>query len=98
MAEQGNKNPYKWASSTIAHILQKHEHLGHTVNFKTRKHFKDKKSHYVGKDQWMIFEDTHEMKIAYLIQSAGTKYRENHRNKGFRHIQSDRKPFLVCEP
>ncbi|MDE7416278.1 MAG: recombinase zinc beta ribbon domain-containing protein, partial [Lachnospiraceae bacterium] len=54
------KNPYKWGSSTIAHILQKHEYLGHTVNFKTRKHFKDKKSHYVGKDQWLIFEDTHE--------------------------------------
>ena len=53
------KNPYKWGSSTIAHILQKHEYLGHTVNFKTRKHFKDKKSHYVDKDQWLIFEDTH---------------------------------------
>ncbi len=26
----------------------------------TRKHFKDKKSHYVDKDQWLIFEDTHE--------------------------------------
>ena len=53
------KNPYKWQSSTIAHILQKHEYLGHTVNFKTRKHFKDKKSHYVDKNQWLIFEDTH---------------------------------------
>lgn len=53
------KYPYKWTSSTIAHILQKHEYLGHTVNFKTRKHFKDKKSHYVDKDQWLIFEDTH---------------------------------------
>lgn len=38
------KYPYKWTSSTIAHILQKHEYLGHTVNFKTRKHFKDKKA------------------------------------------------------
>ena len=53
------KYPYKWTSSTIAHILSKHEYLGHTVNFKTRKHFKDKKSHYVDKDQWLIFEDTH---------------------------------------
>ncbi len=39
------KNPYKWGSFTIAHILQKHEYLGHTVNFKTRKHFKDKNRH-----------------------------------------------------
>lgn len=54
------ENPYKWGSSTIVHILSKHEYLGHTVNFKTRKHFKDKKSHYVPKDQWLIFENTHE--------------------------------------
>jgi len=53
------KYPYTWRSSTVAHILQKHEYLGHTVNFKTRKHFKDKKSHYVEKDQWLIFKDTH---------------------------------------
>lgn len=54
------KNPYKWCSSTVCHILAKHEYLGHTVNFKTRKHFKDKKSHYVPQDQWLIFENTHE--------------------------------------
>lgn len=54
------KNPYHWGSSTICHILAKQEYLGHTVNFKTRKHFKDKKSHYVPQDQWLIFENTHE--------------------------------------
>ncbi len=54
------KNPYNWCSSTVCNILAKHEYLGHTVNFKTRKHFKDKKSHYVSKDQWLIFENTHE--------------------------------------
>ena len=40
--------------------FEKREYLGHTVNFKTRKHFKDKKSHYVGEDQWTVFEDTQE--------------------------------------
>ncbi len=54
------KDPYHWGSSTVCHILAKREYLGHTVNFKTRKHFKDKKSHYVPQDQWLIFEDTHE--------------------------------------
>ena len=34
--------------------------IGHTVNFKTRKHFKDKKSHYVDESEWTIFENTHE--------------------------------------
>ena len=51
---------YGWGSSTIVNILDKREYLGHTVNFKTRKHFKDKKSHYVPEDEWTIFEDTHE--------------------------------------
>ena len=41
-------------------ILKKREYLGHTVNFKTRKHFKDKKSHYVDESEWTIFENSHE--------------------------------------
>lgn len=52
--------PYRWCSSTIASILKKKEYLGHTVNLKTRKHFKDKKSKYVSEDKWLIFENTHE--------------------------------------
>ena len=54
------KDVYGWGSSSIVEILKKHEYLGHTVNFKTRKHFKDKKSHYVPEDEWTIFEHTHE--------------------------------------
>ena len=51
---------YRWSASTIVEILKKQEYLGHTVNFKTRKHFKDKKSHYVDESEWTIFENTHE--------------------------------------
>ena len=54
------KDPYGWGSSTIVSILKKREYLGHTINFKTRKHFKDKKSHYVDESEWTIFENTHE--------------------------------------
>ena len=54
------KDVYGWGSSTICNILEKREYLGHTINFKTRKHFKDKKSHYVSEDEWTIFENTHE--------------------------------------
>ena len=49
------KDVYGWGSSTIVNLLDKREYLGHTVNFKTRKHFKDKKSHYVPEDEWTIF-------------------------------------------
>ena len=54
------KDPYGWGSSTIVHLLKKREYLGHTVNFKTRKHYKDKKSRYVDESEWMVFESTHE--------------------------------------
>ena len=54
------KDPYGWGSSVVVHILKKREYLGHTVNFKTQKHFKDKKSHYVDESEWTIFENTHE--------------------------------------
>ena len=37
------KDPYGWGSSTIVNILKKREYLGHTINFKTRKHFKEEK-------------------------------------------------------
>lgn len=54
------KDIYAWGSSTVVGILKKREYLGHTVNFKTEKHFKDKKSHYVSEDNWVIFENTQE--------------------------------------
>jgi len=53
-------DPYRWGSSTVAGILKKREYLGCTVNFKTQKHFKDKKSHYVSEDNWVVFEGTQE--------------------------------------
>ena len=54
------EHPYRWSSSTVASILTKKEYLGHTVNFKTRKHFKDKKSHYVAQKYWQVFDNTQE--------------------------------------
>ena len=51
---------YRWSTSTVVEILKKREYLGHTINFKTRKHFKDKKSHYVDENEWTIFENTHD--------------------------------------
>ena len=61
------KDVYGWGSSTICNLLEKREYLGHTINFKTRKHFKDKKSHYVPEDEWTIFENTHEAIIDQTV-------------------------------
>ena len=78
------KDPYAWGSSTVTAILDKREYCGDTVNFKTRKHLKDKKSHYVDESQWTIFEDTHEPIIDRLtfenckrLRANNTKRRPN---------------------
>ena len=71
------KDPYGWGSSTIVNILKKREYLGHTINFKTRKHFKDKKSHYVSEDEWTIFENTHEAIIDQQTFDMVQKIRSN---------------------
>ena len=71
------KDPHGWGSSTIVNILKKREYLGHTINFKTRKHFKDKKSHYVSEDEWTIFENTHEAIIDQQTFDLVQKIRSN---------------------
>ncbi len=71
------KDIYGWGSSTVVEILKKREYLGHTVNFKTRKHYKDKKSHYVPEDEWTIFENTHEAIIDQQTFDLVQKIRSN---------------------
>jgi len=56
-----NEHPYSWNYSTVTQILAKIEYAGFTANFKGEKpNFKSKK--YVAKprEEWSIFEDTHE--------------------------------------
>ena len=71
------KDPYNWSSSTIVGILERREYLGHTVNFKTRKHFKDSHSHYVDEDLWVIFENTQEPIIEQETFNLVQKIRNN---------------------
>ena len=52
---------HAWDKSTVTHILERIEYLGHTVNGKTyRKSYKNKKSIKRGRSEWQIFENTHE--------------------------------------
>ena len=41
-------------------ILTRQEYCGDVVNFKTTKHFRDKRNHYVDRSQWQITENVHE--------------------------------------
>ena len=54
-------DPYRWSSTTIRSILRNQDYIGNTVNCKTRvKSFKVKKQIRLPKEEWLIFENTHE--------------------------------------
>ena len=54
-------NPYNWSGYMVGQILSKQEYMGHTVNFRSHKvSYKDKSSVPNPKDEWLIFENTHE--------------------------------------
>ncbi|MEO3156398.1 recombinase family protein, partial [Ruminococcus bicirculans (ex Wegman et al. 2014)] len=57
--DNGHKNAklHRWGNETIAHILEKAEYCGHTVNFRTHvKSYKNKKRVDNPKEDWLIFE------------------------------------------
>ena len=54
-------NPYNWSGYIVGSILSKPEYMGHTVNFRSHKQsYKDKNPVMNPKEDWMIFENTHE--------------------------------------
>ena len=53
------ENRCKWNKATLTHILTRQEYCGDIVNFKTAKHFRDKRNHYVDRSQWQITENVH---------------------------------------
>ena len=54
------ENRDNWNKATITHILKRQEYCGDVVNFKTEKHYRDKRNHYVDKEKWQIIENVHE--------------------------------------
>ena len=53
--------PDVWVQTTVASILENPTYLGHTVNFRTKKKsYKSKKKIDLPKEDWVIFENTHE--------------------------------------
>ena len=54
-------NPYNWSGYIVGSILSKPEYMGHTVNFRSHKQsYKDKNPVMNPKEEWLIFENTHE--------------------------------------
>ena len=70
------KHCYEWNSSTVSKIIARPEYAGHTVNLRTAKeHFKDKKTTWKPKEDWLIFENTHEAIVEQAIWDAAQKCR-----------------------
>ena len=79
--DNGHKNAklHRWGNETIAHILEKAEYCGHTVNFRTHvKSYKNKKRVENPKEDWLIFENTHE---AIITQQEFDLVQELRKNK-----------------
>ena len=75
-------HPELWTVSAIRRILSNPIYLGNTVNFRTKK--KSYKSHsvvYLPKDEWVIFEDTHEAIIDRDTFDTVQKLREGARRR-----------------
>ena len=54
-------NPYNWSGYIVGNILAKPEYMGHTVNFRSHKQsYKDKSPVMNPKEEWLVFENTHE--------------------------------------
>lgn len=74
-----NANLNRWGMETISGILEKPEYAGHTVNFRTHvKSYKNKKRVDNPKEDWLIFENTHE---AIIPQQEFDLVQELRKNK-----------------
>lgn len=73
-------DPFLWHDSTVARLLTRVEYLGHTANFKTyRKSYKNKKQMHNDREEWQIFENTHEAIIDQETFDIVQKIRDGRR-------------------
>ncbi|MCL2355324.1 MAG: DUF4368 domain-containing protein [Oscillospiraceae bacterium] len=86
-----------WNAPMVAHILEKMEYIGHTVNFryKTRS-FKDSTTIKRPKDEWKIFENTHEAIIDEETWELVQKLRQSKRRPTKTGKQSMFSGLLFC--
>jgi DNA invertase Pin-like site-specific DNA recombinase len=71
-----DKYRYEWNSSSVAKILSRQEYAGHTVNLRTQKDsYKDKKITWKAKEEWLVFENTHEPIVSQETWDTAQKCR-----------------------
>jgi DNA invertase Pin-like site-specific DNA recombinase len=73
-------NPHTWHGSTVAKILRTLEYCGHLINLKTTTtDFKNRKTKMKPQDEWLIFENHHEVIIKQEVFDTVQKLRETPR-------------------
>ena len=51
---------FKWNKCSVTRILERQEYCGDVVNFRTTKHYRDRRNQYVDRSEWHITENVHE--------------------------------------
>ena len=93
-------NRYKWNKATLTHILTRQEYCGDVVNFKTTKHFRDKRNHYVDRSQWQITENVHDIskKVKTGIKTKGMSGKPIATEALYGYVKSpDNKDFWIID-
>jgi DNA invertase Pin-like site-specific DNA recombinase/energy-converting hydrogenase A subunit M len=84
-----NKNfvdPYRWWGTSVMYLLARVEYMGHTVNFKTTQNsYKNKQRFPNAKENWAIFENTHEAIIDPETWATANRLRDNAKRHLGRH-------------
>ena len=89
--------PYDWTSTSVARILERMDYLGHTVNFKTfRQDYKNNKMQHTPKEDWKIFENTHEAIIDKETWELVQKLRGTPKKYDFDHDANPLTGLLYC--
>lgn len=73
-------NPYNWSGYMVGAILSRPEYMGHTVNFRSHKEsYKDKHGVPNPKEEWLVFENTHDAIIDKETWELAQKLRKTPR-------------------
>ena len=73
---------YRWTATTVGHILDRQEYLGHTVLGKSIcEKFKTKQRRAATADELMIFPNTHEAIVDQDTRNIAHKLRLRKRSK-----------------
>lgn len=91
------EHPYDWSTGTVANIIARPEYMGHTVNFRTYKeNYKDHQRLMRPKDEWKVFENTHEAIVDKETWNLAQKLRNTPRRANTTEIANPFTGLLFC--